>query len=259
MKIVCYNVNGIRAARKKGLAAFIEKQNPDVICLQEVKAQKQKLVDSEFLFERFNEPYWAEAKKSGYSGVAVWVKKGIDVVSVRLGLNVEKFDDEGRTVIVEFKNFYLINSYYPNGREDHSRVEFKLEYSYEVLALAKHLELKKPVILTGDFNTAHREIDLANPRDNLNTTGFLIRERKFLDELVASGYFDAFRKKHGQKEKIYSWWSYRTAAKVRNVGWRIDYFWMSNKLELGLIDCDYCFEENKSDHCPVVLEFYEEL
>lgn len=257
MKIICYNVNGIRSARKKGLVEFIKQQNPDVICLQEVKAQKSRLTTLDFMFDGYSNPSWAEAKKSGYSGVAVWVREGLEVVSVTESLGASKFDDEGRTIIVDFVDFYLINSYYPNGREDHSRVEYKLEYSYQVLAKSKELEKNKPVILTGDFNTAHHEIDLARPSENLKTTGFLPNERKFLTKLEEENFFDAFRRKYGPQENVYSWWSYRTAAKTRNVGWRIDYFWVSEALAPIFKDCYYCFKENASDHCPVVLELHE--
>lgn len=257
MKIISYNINGIRAARKKGLVEFIAEQAAIVVCFQEVKAQRPKLTEQDLTFEGYDKLYWAEAKKAGYSGVLILVKKDTKVISVQEKLGIEKFDDEGRTIVLELEDFYLINSYYPNGRDDHSRVDFKLEYSYAVLKLAKELENKKPVILTGDLNTAHFEIDLARPKENTKTTGFLPHERVFLDDLITAKYVDAFRHLHPAQKDTYSWWSYRTAAKARNIGWRIDYFMVSEKLHSRIKACSYIFKENASDHCPVVLELSE--
>ena len=228
-------------------------ENPDVVCIQEAKAQKEVLKKDEHVIPGYK-LYWAQAKKSGYSGVATWVKDDINVLSFEECIKCEDFDNEGRTVIIELEEFYLINSYYPNGREDLSRVDFKLKYSYMILDLAKKLENKKPVILTGDFNTAHYPIDLARPQSNGGSTGFLPIERKFLDDLVSQNFVDGFRVKYPDKKDTYSWWSYRSGAKFNNVGWRIDYFWLSKCLAEKIKDVSYHTQESASDHCPVVLE-----
>lgn len=253
MKIISWNVNGLRAARKKGFTEYVAKENPDIICIQEAKAPKEVLKEADHLIEGYD-LYWAQAKKAGYSGVAIWVRTNLPVIKCEEFLGHDEYDNEGRTIIVELENFFLINSYYPNGRPDLSRVDFKLDYSYKILDLAKKLGVTKPVILTGDFNTAHFEIDLARPKENENTTGFLLKERKFLDDLSNEGFVDAFRIKYPDKKDIYSWWSYRTGAKFRNVGWRIDYFWVSKILSDKIKDIHYNPAENASDHCPVVLE-----
>lgn len=252
MKIVSWNVNGIRAARKKSFNQFIEKTNPDIICIQEGKAQMRVLKEIDYTLSGYK-MYWTEAKKAGYSGVAIWVKDEISVLSVKLNIGTTHFDDEGRTVIIELNDCFLINSYYPNGRDDLSRVDFKLEYSYEILKIAKELEKTKPVILTGDFNTAHYPYDLARPDANMQSTGFLPIERKFLDQLVNDNFVDAFRIKYPEARDVYSYWSYRGGAKPRNVGWRIDYFWVSKILSDKIKEILYFKEENSSDHCPLIL------
>ena len=251
MKIISWNVNGIRAARKKTFDSFIKNENPDIICVQETKAKMNVLKEEDVDIEGYH-LIWTEGFKPGYSGVAIWVKKDIEVLSFKKELNIEKFDAEGRTTILETKDFFLINSYYPNGRDDLSRVDFKLEYSYSILHLANKLKQIKPVILTGDFNTAHNEIDLARPKENVKNTGFLAIERKFLDDLSHNGFIDCFRYLYPEETEIYSWWSYRGGAKARNVGWRLDYFWT-----FGIIpqECLYRLDENSSDHCPVILKF----
>lgn len=252
MKIISWNINGIRAVRGKTFDSFIAKENPDIICTQENKAQLKALKENQYQITGYK-VFWAEALKAGYSGVGIWVKEDIKVLSVKIGIDIDKFDNEGRTIILETEDFYLINSYYPNGRDDLSRVDFKLEYSYEILKIANNLKTKKPVILTGDFNTAHHEIDLANPKTNIKNTGFLPIERKFLDELASHFFIDAFRYLKGNIQSVYSWWSYRGGAKSRNVGWRIDYFWLSQDLKDRIQDVSYVFNESSSDHCPVVL------
>lgn len=251
MKIISWNVNGIRAARKKTFDSFIKNENPDIICVQETKAKMNVLKEEDVDIDGYH-LIWTEGFKPGYSGVAIWVKKDIEVLSFKKELNIAKFDAEGRTTILETNEFFLINSYYPNGRDDLSRVDFKLEYSYAILHLANKLKKIKKVILTGDFNTAHNEIDLARPKENMKNTGFLPIERKFLDDLSKNGFIDCFRYLYPEEKDIYSWWSYRGGAKVRNVGWRLDYFWT-----FGIIpqECLYISEENSSDHCPVILKF----
>lgn len=252
MKIVCWNINGIRAASKKNFRQFLDRENPDVLCIQEAKAKMNVLKPEDYSLRGYK-LYWAEGVKPGYSGVATWVREDLEVLSVKIGIGVDKFDHEGRTVVVELKDFFIINSYYPNGRDDLSRVPFKLEYSYKILEVARLLEQTKAVILAGDFNTAHHPIDLARPEANKNSTGFLPIERNFLDDLKVHGFQDAFRVLHGETKDVYSYWSYRGGAKLRNVGWRIDYFWVSRNLVSKIKQMTYYPEDNSSDHCPLVL------
>jgi exodeoxyribonuclease-3 len=252
MKIICWNVNGIRAINKKGFKEFVLNNNFDVICIQEAKAHSEDLIN-EHVIDGFD-CVWHQGVKKGYSGVAIWVKKDFKYKS-RVGLGIEKFDNEGRTAIVEFEKFILYNGYFPNGQEDHARVNFKLEYSNSVLDWAK--KQSKPVIICGDLNTAHKEMDLSNPMQNRNTTGFLPQERKFLDNLEKNNFVDIIRQfnPHGD---YYTWWSYRTAARSRNIGWRIDYFWVDKRLENKVSTAYHLTNVLGSDHCPIVLEINHE-
>lgn len=251
MKIVSWNINGIRASRGKSFDNFINNENPDIVCVQETKAHFKDLSEAHHTLPSYK-LYWAEGVKPGYSGVAIWVKNYIKVLKVENKINIPEFDNEGRTIIIELEKFYLINSYYPNGKEDLSRVPFKLEYSYKILELALKLRETKPVILTGDFNTAHHPIDLANPKANEKNTGFLPIERKFLDDLQSHDFIDAFRFLNPKASDIYSYWSYRFGAKPKNKGWRIDYFWVDNQLSKYIESVVHFKEENSSDHCPVI-------
>lgn len=252
MKIACWNVNGIRSVYKKGFIEWITENSLDIVCIQENKAQKASLNESQYEIDGYS-CYWAEAFKKGYSGVSIWVKKVLQVKSSQIGIGNITFDSEGRTIILELDDFFLINCYFPNGREDHSRVGFKLEYSYEILKIAKELRLKKPVIICGDINTAHNEIDLSKPKENQNTTGFILNERKFIDDLENNEFYDIFRWKYPNKI-IYSWWSYRTMARQRNIGWRIDYFIVDKTLISKVKDISYLNDQLGSDHCPIILE-----
>lgn len=201
MKIISWNVNGIRAARRKNFDNYLQTEKPDLMCIQEAKAKKATLKQIDYEVEGYH-LYWAEGVKPGYSGVAIWVKDGLNVLSCQENIGIQKFDDEGRTIILELDECFVINSYYPNGREDHSRVDFKLEYSYAILKIAQELEKKKPVILTGDFNTAHFEVDLARPQANKQSTGFLPHEREFLNAMQKSNFIDVFRL-NTRKRKIF--------------------------------------------------------
>ncbi len=250
MKLISWNVNGIRAVLQKGFWAWFAQEKPDVLALQETKAHPSQLTE-ETLSPLGYKTFWAAAKKPGYSGVALFVKE--KNVKVQEGLGISKFDEEGRTLIAEFKDFFLINGYYPNGRDDLSRVDFKLEYSNEALRFANKLKKNKPIVLCGDFNTAHTEIDLARPKENEGNTGFLPHERAWLDKLMSHGYLDTFRE-FEKKGGWYSWWSYRAGARKRNVGWRIDYFFATPELKKMIQNSYYQTQVMGSDHCPVVLE-----
>lgn len=250
MKLISWNVNGIRSVAKKGFLTWLNQEKPDVLALQETKCSPGQLGE-DLLAPLGYKSFWSSAKKAGYSGVALFVREKSP--EIQEGLGITKFDDEGRTLVAEFDHFYLINGYYPNGRDDLSRVDFKLEYSDLALGLANKLRASKPVLLCGDFNTAHTEIDLARPQQNIENTGFLPHERAWIDKLISQGYCDIFR----EFEKAggwYSWWSYRAGARPRNVGWRIDYFFVDRAFRESVKNSYYQTQVLGSDHCPVVLE-----
>lgn len=251
MKILSWNINGIRAIERKGKLDDILSKKFDIYNFQETKIDKENLEKMNLNFKDYNKSWSFSTIKKGYSGVSTWSKE--KPLNIKLMQN-KKFDQEGRFLLTEYKNFYLINGYFPNGQDSHARVPYKLEFSYEVLKLAKKLENKKGVIICGDINTAHNEIDLARPNQNRKSTGFLLNERKFIDDLINNNFIDCFRFLNPKKENQYSWWSYRGKAKENNVGWRIDYFFISNNLIPFLNDCYYMDNYEGSDHCPLILE-----
>ncbi|MBL7666137.1 MAG: exodeoxyribonuclease III, partial [Bacteriovoracaceae bacterium] len=251
--LASWNVNGIRSCINKGYLDWILQESPDIISLQETKASPQQFPSA--LVENSDyQIFSVSAKKAGYSGVLVQTKE--QPLLVKNKIDIKKFDDEGRTLICEYENFILINSYYPNGQRDHNRVPFKLEYSDAILELALKLikEKKKEVVLCGDFNTAHHEIDLANPESNKKSTGFLPIERKWMDKLVKSGFIDVFREFNPNQKGHYTWWTYRNNCRERNIGWRLDYFFLRKPLLSKVKSCRIAPEVSGSDHCPVILE-----
>lgn len=253
LKISSWNVAGIRACEKKGFHDWVNEARPDIICLQETKALPEQL--SEKLVNPKNyDALYVPAERKGYSGVATWVKKGIEFEHT-VGLKREEFDCEGRTLITEFQDFILINCYFPNGKRDHSRVPYKLDFSREVAkqALALRKKKKKEVVICGDYNTAHHEIDLANPKTNVKSTGFLPIEREWMDEFQSQGFVDLFRKFTPEENGHYTWWTYRGDCRERNIGWRIDYFWSTEGLLDRVKSCDHSIEVLGSDHCPINL------
>ncbi|MCE3013920.1 MAG: exodeoxyribonuclease III [Proteobacteria bacterium] len=248
MKIFSWNVNGIRSVYQKGFLEWFTRTSPDILCLQETRANIDQFPPELLNFQKFSLHY-ATALKKGYSGVATWSReKTIDTFF----LEKKSFDNEGRTLIQEYKNFYLVNSYFPNGQRDHARVPFKLKYTEEIFAKVQELRKHKPVIITGDFNTAHHSIDLARPKSNLKTTGFLEIERAFHDKLEAHGLVDAYRHFHPEKVQ-YTWWSQRAGCREKNIGWRIDYFIIDEKLLKKVRDCQIHDDVFGSDHCPLSL------
>ncbi len=254
MKIISWNVNGIRAVLKKGFLDFLKKENPDILCLQEIKISEKDISLAQFDFPGYKE-FWCPAKRPGYSGTAILVKESIlskinDNFSV---LGLDKFDDEGRVQILETKNFYLINAYFPNSQADLARLDFKIEFNEEMLKKAKILEKKKPVIITGDFNVAHESIDLARPKQNEGESGYTKEERESFSKFIKEGFIDSYRYLNGDKIQ-YSWWSFRAMARLRNVGWRIDYFCVSAKLKKSLKNSFILDKIEGSDHAPVGLE-----
>ncbi|MFA6416591.1 MAG: exodeoxyribonuclease III [Patescibacteria group bacterium] len=253
MKIISWNVNGIRAVAKKGFLDFIKKQKPDILCLQEIKISDIAREQTEFDFAGYEE-YWNSAKRPGYSGTAILIKSGTAIfLDIKNGLGIEKFDIEGRVQTLEIKDFYLLNVYFPNSNQELSRLDYKIEFNEALLNYAKKLEKKKPVVITGDFNVAHQEIDLARPKENVGSPGFTPEERDSMDKFLAAGFVDTYRALNGNQIQ-YSWWSFRAGARARNVGWRIDYFCVSDKLKKHLKKAYILDEQTGSDHAPVGLE-----
>lgn len=252
--LVSWNVNGIRACVGHGFVEWLTNESPDIVCLQEIKAQETQfpaeLLDKKNIYNFFVYP----AQKAGYSGVCVLSKE--KPINVKFGLDIEKFDFEGRLIICEYKNYILYNGYYPNGQRDHGRVDFKLEFSEAVLqhALKSQKKLKKPAILCGDFNTAHHAIDLANPKTNTKTTGFLPNERAWMDRLLEHGFHDVFREENPDENGHYTWWTYRSNCRAKNVGWRIDYFMVSSDIRKKIKEVGISKDVMGSDHCPIYIK-----
>ncbi len=215
--ITSWNVNGLRSVFNKGFKDYLDQTNPDIICLQEIKSLPK---DVGHIIDDINDVYDVylnSAIRPGYSGTAMLIKKNLPVINYQNVMGVKEFDEEGRFQLLETKDFFLFNGYYPNGRDDHSRVPFKLDYSFKILDWAYELKKIKPVIITGDLNTAHTENDLSNPKSNKYTTGFLNIEREFIDQLIANGFCDSFRYFHPEKMNAYTWWSYRNNCRGKNV------------------------------------------
>ncbi len=261
MKIISWNVNGIRAVAKKGFKDFLLSEKPDILCLQEIKISDSARLLTEFDFAGYTE-YWNSAERPGYSGTAILVREGLRgarglkvIKSVKNGLGLAKFDKEGRVQALEGDKFFLLNVYFPNSNHELSRLGYKLEFNEVLLKYIKKLEKSKPVIITGDFNVAHEEIDLARPKDNIGNAGFTPEERAWMTKFLKTGFIDTYREKNGQKVQ-YSWWSFRMNARARNIGWRIDYFCVSAKLRRSLKKAYILDKITGSDHAPIGLEIY---
>ena len=250
MKLISWNVNGIRAAEKKGFLNWLDIWNPDILCIQETKAHQDQL--SEDLIKNHGYfTYFNSAQKKGYSGVATFTKK--EPLFVQKGLGIDRFDSEGRVLITEHTEFLLYNIYFPNGQKNEERLQYKLDFYDELLPIInEQVESGINVIVAGDWNTAHKPIDLARPKDNINNSGFMPVERRQLDEYVDNGWIDTFRVFHNEAER-YSWWTYRFGARERNIGWRIDYFFVNASFIDKAIDADIHDDVMGSDHCPVSL------
>jgi len=250
MKIISWNVNGIRSVTNKGFIDFIEQESPDILCLQEIKALPEQFPREILELRKYNLQI-KSAEKKGYSGVATFSsEKFLDTDY----LGVDEFDSEGRTLIHETKDFYLFNCYIPNGSRDHHRVPYKMKFCEALEKKMNQLQKKKPVILVGDINTAHTEIDLANPKTNQKTTGFLPEERAWVSHMLQSGWLDIYRDLHPEKKGAYTWWSQRAGVREKNIGWRIDYFLLSTILKSSVRRVDILKDVYGSDHCPIVLE-----
>jgi len=248
MDLFSWNVNGIRAVKRKGFLDWIKEESPDILALQEIRVQKDQLSDKLKNIEPYYS-YFNYGKKKGYSGVSLYTK--IKPNKVENGLGIERFDREGRVIRAFYDNFVYMGIYFPNGKRSKERLNFKLDFYDELLEYALRLREKgHSLIISGDYNTAHQEIDLINPRQNENVSGFLPIERKWIDKFIRHGFVDSFRYFHPDKEK-YSWWSYRTRARERNAGWRIDYHFVSEDLLSNVKKAAIHNEVMGSDHCPI--------
>lgn len=248
MKLVSWNVNGIRACVQKGFLDFFKEVDADIFCIQESKMQEGQL---DLELEGYHQ-YWNYAEKKGYSGTAIFTKK--EPISVAYGIGVEEHDKEGRVITLEFEDFYMITVYTPNSQNELARLPYRMTWEEAFLAYLKKLEETKPVVFCGDLNVAHKEIDLKNPKTNRKNAGFTDEEREKFSVLLEAGFIDTFRYFYPDVENIYSWWSYRFSARAKNAGWRIDYFCVSECLKDRLVDAKILTEVMGSDHCPVVLE-----
>ena len=247
MKLISWNVNGLRACVQKGFLDFFREADADIFCIQETKLQEGQI---SLELEGYDQ-YWNYAVKKGYSGTAVFTKR--KPLHVAYGLGIEEHDREGRVITLEYPGFYLVTVYTPNSQNELERLDYRMRWETDFLSYLKGLEQKKPVVFCGDLNVAHQEIDLKNPKTNRKNAGFTDEERQKFTELLQEGFVDTFRYFYPELEGIYSWWSYRFRAREKNAGWRIDYFCASEILKDKLVDAKIHTEVFGSDHCPVEL------
>ena len=253
MKISSWNVNGIRAAGRAGFLDWFEKENADIVCVQEAKANQEQL-DPSLLHPGGYFSYWHPAEKAGYSGVAIYSRR--EPVGLQYGIGVKEIDSEGRVLIAEYPDFTLINSYFPNSQREHQRLDYKLSFCKKFLEFCQDLRSKgKQLVICGDLNIAHREIDLKNPKSNQKNAGFLPEERAWMDQFLGAGYVDGFRH-FNQSPDQYTWWSYRPGVREKNIGWRLDYFIVNQEFKDRLAEVAHRTEVKGSDHCPVNLELF---
>ena len=249
IKIISWNVNGIRAVIKKGFYDFMDDYNPDIICLQETKASEDQV---DLKLDEYPYKYWNAAEKKGYSGTAIFSK--IKPISITNDIGIDKHDQEGRVITAEFNNFFLVTVYTPNSKRELLRLDYRQkEWDIDFLKYLKDLEKSKPVVFCGDLNVAHKEIDLKNPKTNRRNAGFTDEERMGFDNYISAGFIDTFRE-FEKGEGHYTWWSYMFQARSRNVGWRIDYFCISESLRTKLKKSYILKDVMGSDHAPVVME-----
>ena len=248
MKLISWNVNGLRAVWQKGFSDFFKEADADIFCLQETKMQEGQLdVDFEGYYQYFN-----SAVRKGYSGTAIFTKN--KPLAIKYDIGIEEHDQEGRVITLEFENFYMVNVYTPNSKSELERLEYRQKWEDDFRTYLLNLDKQKPVILCGDLNVAHQEIDLKNPKTNRRSAGFTDEEREKMTELLEAGFTDTFRYLYPTKENAYTWWSYRMRAREKNVVWRIDYFIVSNRLQPNIKEAKILSEVMGSDHCPVELQ-----
>ena len=248
MKLISWNVNGIRAVLTKGFEDFFKDVNADIFCVQETKCQEGQV---ELEFEGY-QSFWNSAEKKGYSGTAIFSK--IKPLSVKFGIGIEEHDKEGRVITLEFKDFYMVNIYTPNSKRELERLDYRQIWEDEIRKYLLKLNRTKPVIMCGDLNVAHKEIDLKNPKTNTHNAGFTIEERNKMTELLDAGFIDTFRYLYPDKTDCYTWWSYMRKAREKNVGWRIDYFIVSDSIKNKIKEANIYKDIMGSDHCPIGLE-----
>lgn len=250
IEILCWNVNGIRAVERKGFLPWLSQKSPDILCLQEIKAQADQLPPGIRQPSGYHS-YWDFPIRKGYSGVATFTR--VEPATVENGLGIDRFDVEGRVITARYPHFTLLNVYFPNGKMSQERLDYKMDF-YEAFLdfVAPLMAGGQRLIVCGDFNTAHKEIDLARPRENEDVSGFLPEEREWMDRLVARGFVDAFRH-FNQEPHHYTWWSMRTGARARNIGWRLDYFFVTEDLLDSVTEASILPEVMGSDHCPVAV------
>ncbi|MEY7998664.1 exodeoxyribonuclease III [Clostridium sp. Mt-5] len=251
MRIYSWNVNGLRAISKKNFLKWVEIENPDILCIQETKLQEVTLEDNLKNIRGYHS-YFSFAEKKGYSGVAVYTK--FEPISIKHGIEISRFDSEGRILAVEFKDFTLLNIYFPNGQMSQERLDYKMDFYNAILDYCNLLvSQNKKLIICGDYNTAHTEMDIKNAKANAKNSGFLPIEREWIDKFIKNGYTDTYRYMNPQKIE-YSWWSYRFKARERNAGWRIDYHFVSNNLLQKVKKSTILTDIPGSDHCPIMIE-----
>ncbi|MCI8545901.1 MAG: exodeoxyribonuclease III [Clostridia bacterium] len=252
MKLISWNVNGLRAAINKGFKEFFEEINADIFCVQETKMQLEQLdIFMEMIFNGYHQ-YWNSAEKKGYSGTAIFTKE--EPINVKYGLGIEEHDNEGRLITLEFSKFYLVNCYTPNSKRTLERLPYRMIWEDVLREYLQSLDKIKPVIYCGDLNVAHQEIDIKNAKSNVGNSGFTNEEREKMTILLNSGFVDTFRYKYPDKEDSYTWWSYMANVRERNIGWRIDYFIVSDRIKENIEDAKIHPEIFGSDHCPVELK-----
>lgn len=255
MKLISWNVNGLRAAMNKGFKEFFIDSDADIFCIQETKMQEEQVsIEISQLYKDYYS-YWNSAEKKGYSGTAVFAKK--KPIHVSYGIGIDEYDHEGRVITLEYESFYLVNVYTPNAKRDLSRLEYRMDWEDEFRSYLKKLDKNKPVIVCGDMNVAHEEIDIKNAKSNRGNAGFTDEEREKMTVLLKEGFTDSFRFLYPEKTDAYSWWSYMANARSRNIGWRIDYFIVSKRIEKSIMDAVIYPEIMGSDHCPVGIEIQE--
>ena len=248
MKLISWNVNGLRAVLKKGFLDFFNAIDADIFCIQETKMQKEQ---ADFVFPGYYE-YWNQAEKRGYSGTLILTKT--EPISVQYGIDIEEHDKEGRVITLEFEQFYMVNCYTPNSKRELERLDYRQKWEDDFREYLIKLDKKKPVILCGDLNVAHKEIDLKNPKTNRHNAGFTDEERNKMTELLDSNFIDTFRYLYPDKTDAYTWWSYMGNARDKNIGWRIDYFITSKSLSSKVVDSKIHSQVLGSDHCPIELD-----
>lgn len=252
MKLISWNVNGLRSVISKGFGTFFKDIDADIFCVQETKMNKEQITEDIRKVVKGRHEYWNSAEKKGYSGTAIFSK--VKPISITYGIGIEEHDKEGRVITLEFERFYLVNCYTPNSKRELERLEYRMIWEDEIRKYLKVLNKDKPVIYCGDLNVAHNEIDLKNPSTNHKNAGFTDKERNKMTELLSAGFIDSFRYLYPDKIDVYSWWSYMAKAREKNIGWRIDYFIVSDSIKHRIKKAEILTHVLGSDHCPVELE-----